>query len=827
MKNRPIQLVLKVIAISAFCLIAAVYALNAGKPRGQTVVGKPADSVVPALSRGAFIWRSDVLEQLDKLSEDGDCKTSGPLAFGCLIQQIVDPAEVQRAGGKLSNPFNLSVTAQIKKTIEGDLIGFRTKPPVGLDSTVSADQQLNIGFLTDPGSRMQLVGITNRMDRKFINDIEFGPKDRFRCGEINLVYRFRYSIKDGTIFSRLPVTMNVIFPVIPKSKETASGAELRGICRDIARRWVDELERSEDRPVDEQVRELSDPETGIIAPLDGRNIDRIEMNMQVFRIAASGDESDLGSSADYVIRAFRWNRDTKVFAPSFLIDQIDRARILGDADGDDNSCDPGKVKQISRQEFVKYLLDPVVLSDIDSGALNIPKKYLACRAVSGSPGGPHRSKNNLFWNAAASTDPSVRQKEQIVTDQEILTALKNATSPKRQFSYMRSADDFRLRLSEQSCTGCHQARAIAGFHFPGADRDDGTASSNAVFIPGSPHFYGDQPRRRQVIKWISEGKDPSTYEMAPSYASRPANRFKPDFLGTQFIGGWGSACMVTENRAKSLRKWNCQDGLKCQALFESTNAPGMGTCVPDGRVEIGDALQTGVISSSGFARDQYLRTTPAREGDWKNRATRDTRITDEYLADFLGKNGGIPAAPGNAYFGSHQEYFQGVGPNPACASAADPKKCFSEQRDRLTGGFSGGMLRLSECLGLPSEATCGLVASSGFNDCLSVAASPGGGKTLNQCFVERTSYAGLRACDIGDPCRDDYICLRPIGYNLSNGESSFKERQKNILYSPLDFGQQQPDQAWLGRNNGAGDSRGICIPPYFVFQFRADGHPKP
>ena len=33
--------------------------------------------------------------------------------------------------------------------------------------------------------------------------------------------------------------------------------------------------------------------------------------------------------------------------------------------------------------------------------------------------------------------------------------------------------------------------------------------------------------------------------------------------------------------------------------------------------------------------------------------------------------------------------------------------------------------------------------------------------------------------------------------------------------------------AWLGRNDGKGDPRGLCIPPYFVFQFRSDGHPLP
>ena len=42
-------------------------------------------------------------------------------------------------------------------------------------------------------------------------------------------------------------------------------------------------------------------------------------------------------------------------------------------------------------------------------------------------------------------------------------------------------------------------------------------------------------------------------------------------------------------------------------------------------------------------------------------------------------------------------------------------------------------------------------------------------------------------------------------------------------YDEKDDGQKRPDDAWVARN----DKRGLCIPPYFVFQFRSDGHPSP
>jgi hypothetical protein len=178
------------------------------------------------------------------------------------------------------------------------------------------------------------------------------------------------------------------------------------------------------------------------------------------------------------------------------------------------------------------------------------------------------------------------------------------------------------------------------------------------------------------------------------------------------------------------------------------------------------------------------------------------------------------------YYGSHQEYYEGD------SNSTDRDKL----RDAETGGFPSGMLRLSECRGLPDQATCGLVASTGFNKCI--------GKlpvdkrfTMKTCFGLFTSYAGLRACDAGSPCRDDYICVKPMeGYGPGEAQMSYDVRKSTLANSPLFeeitgrayqadhyYGQIMPDANWINRK----DHRGLCIPPYFVFQFRADGHPPP
>jgi hypothetical protein len=121
---------------------------------------------------------------------------------------------------------------------------------------------------------------------------------------------------------------------------------------------------------------------------------------------------------------------------------------------------------------------------------------------------------------------------------------------------------------------------------------------------------------------------------------------------------------------------------------------------------------------------------------------------------------------------------------------ADPKK------DRITGakesaclaggvcevnqvGFPEGMCAFA-CESKTKSSSCGAIALlAPFNTCL------GQGKPFTKCLAENVRPAALRSCDEATPCRDDYLCART--------ESGV----------------------------------GACIPPYFLFQMRVDGHPKP
>jgi hypothetical protein len=107
-----------------------------------------------------------------------------------------------------------------------------------------------------------------------------------------------------------------------------------------------------------------------------------------------------------------------------------------------------------------------------------------------------------------------------------------------------------------------------------------------------------------------------------------------------------------------------------------------------------------------------------------------------------------------------------------------PSSCGSPARhcERSAVGFPSGMCS-SGCGNLPGEATCGAIALlTEFNACLARRVP------FDTCVRENTRPGALRSCSAGKPCREDYVCAR-----LPSGE-------------------------------------GGCIPPYFLFQLRVDGH---
>jgi hypothetical protein len=118
-----------------------------------------------------------------------------------------------------------------------------------------------------------------------------------------------------------------------------------------------------------------------------------------------------------------------------------------------------------------------------------------------------------------------------------------------------------------------------------------------------------------------------------------------------------------------------------------------------------------------------------------------------------------------------------IDPRRDTARLAAPARC-GEGRvcEGTSVGFPGGLCS-GGCGVLPPGAVCGgIPLLAEFNSCL------GAGKSFDRCVADNARPGALRACGFHTPCRDDYVCAR----------------------------------------TGSG---GGCMPPYFLFQLRVDGHP--
>src|SRR5690606_17282959 len=105
-----------------------------------------------------------------------------------------------------------------------------------------------------------------------------------------------------------------------------------------------------------------------------------------------------------------------------------------------------------------------------------------------------------------------------------------------------------------------------------------------------------------------------------------------------------------------------------------------------------------------------------------------------------------------------------------------PLSCGAGHCERSAVGFPGGMCSQS-CANLPDSASCGGIALlTEFNGCLAR------NVPFETCIADNTRPGALRSCSLTQACREDYICAR------------------------------------------LPDGSGGCIPPYFLFQMRVDGH---
>jgi hypothetical protein len=421
-----------------------------------------------------------------------------------------------------SDLFAVPSMAPVRRAIDGEFDRYIARHGASLPKeTIGVgegfDFQLFDRTLLYSGqTRFVLAGIVNRMDRTYVAEAD--------CGEIRLIYRLtRMNKAAGDDASpRLPMTLNLVL------KAKGEGSTIT--CSEIAGRWLGaplgEIPAAKDGPLD---------------LIGNENIDRIETNLQIAHAPKSAVRD---FRTDYLLKVFRYDQKARIFAEAPMENQIDRARLLAD-DG-------------LKREFRAWLLDPVNLAAFDRGTALIPEKFLASGAIAPTPVGFDPSDLEPEFGL-------VQGEGAVFSEADVVAALRKATEGGAKLQNIRSPAGFERRLNDVTCSGCHQTRGIGGFHFPGVDWM-ADKPSNSTVVPASPHFFGDQIRRRDVLASLRDGRPP---DYSRGFASRPQLRGSTELAGTNYYDGWGAHCYVQGKPAASndgsFRDWTCAEGLSCQA----------------------------------------------------------------------------------------------------------------------------------------------------------------------------------------------------------------------------------------------------------------------
>jgi hypothetical protein len=386
-------------------------------------------------------------------------------------------------------------------------------------------------------TRFSLAGVVNRMDRAFR-----APEN---CGEMRLIYRLRrVDEAAGAEPARLlPMTLNL---VLRATRGEDDDRQQR--CADAARRWLDAAELPQSGV--EWADRLLAP-GGPLHPLTQESIDRIEINLQ---IAHTPQSESRAFRTDYLLSSFRYQPESRRFEPALLENQIDSDRLRAD--------------DALAQAFKRWLLAPEQLAALDRGTITIPDQFLAPSALAATPVGFAPSPRQPAFGLVSSD----QQRPAMFELSDFVTALRAPPSPGVTFETLRSPAGFARRLNDISCAGCHQTRGIGGFHFPGVDT---RATATAPSVPASPHFEGEQSRRRDILIALREKRMP---DYSRGFADRPQLRGAAALARDD---GWGAHCARTEVGGAvdpSFAAWRCAEGLVCEPVgADGAHAP-IGMC---------------------------------------------------------------------------------------------------------------------------------------------------------------------------------------------------------------------------------------------------------
>ncbi|MBK9322888.1 MAG: hypothetical protein IPM97_08090 [Bdellovibrionaceae bacterium] len=417
------------------------------------------------------------------------------------------------------------------------------------------------------------------------------------------------------------------------------------------------------------------------------------------------------------------------------------------------------------KRFVEYLKKPENLNQLDLGVLNInfDPKFLAKLSISWSTLGRARTANRPYTEL-------FRENRALVETIDI-----------SKLKYIKSHDALIERLNNLTCMGCHQSGGTAGFHVLGQADDAFSHPFNRQQQALSPHASAEISRRMAWLRNVASEQEPNRFRPHSTFSSADwsANSGVPKFANLNV----GQLCFAEAETFSQQPACGDPKGrsVECQktVLTQGRKVP-LGECVLKETVNsAGHACWKGEIKESSTAHPE--RNPPgfnffAFEDKWQ-------------------LSGGIFKDP---------KPYGCVLPQSGAPLGRMSRRCTLEEEN----------FEVDFAKGIPDEL-CANQGGSGFDMC---AASGDSGA----CLETKVARSLLDTCSETRSCREDYICQKFPDYNKISVKNYVRKKGDQLINLS------QPSKI---RGDAIAEARrrgiGFCVPTYFLFNMRLDGHPSP
>jgi hypothetical protein len=343
--------------------------------------------------------------------------------------------------------------------------------------------------------------------------------------------------------------------------------------------------------------------------------------------------------------------------------------------------------------------------------------------------------------------------------------------------YIKSHDALVERLNNLTCMGCHQMSGTAGFHTLGYADDRYSHHFNRQQLPLSPHALAERARRKAYVEAMAAGRQPNAF--------RPHSAFPTAaWTGTQPVYKRATVGEMCSTTAAFAGAPVCVAGSVCQRTVSSRSGPVLfGECVvTGGRASAGAVCWKGEVADVG--------TMPGNRGP----------IPAYNLFAFQDKW----KFAGSAYARGEVSGLRCVLPQSGAPLGRASRDCTATE-ENLSGIDATN----------PPPHACANQGGNGFDLC---AASGNAGA----CLETRVVRGMLDTCSPARTCREDYICQKFPNYDKISARDYGNTKNGRPV-----------NASTPAKINGATiralhqNEVGFCVPTYFLFNMRLDGHPSP